>query len=155
MSLTLAIILMFIAPSALSFIIITVLRNEKEKKTIVDAPIKPTETSVKEILNSTLSHVPLGCMWNVERVVKTYRKVGKEYIFDGSAETVYVSVALIAPTGPFKSFSIPLEDNEWWLHNFQAALKNNVRIVLQEYGETKVKESTKQKHFDDWDGVYS
>jgi hypothetical protein len=95
-------------------------------------------------------------MWDVEKKVKTYRKAGERYIFDGSAETVYVSVTLITSDGPFKSFSIPLGEDLGWLSDFTAALRNNVKIVTTEYNEITYKKRAKEKQIaDGWDGIYN
>lgn len=159
MVLSLGIVIIFTVLMMLPAVIKLILQHQEVSKRPVGAlktlPKAP-ELTVKQILDATLKYVPQGCMWNVEKHVKTYRKVGEKYLFDGTASTVYVSVALIAPGGPFKSFSIPLEDHEFWLHNFQAVLKNNVQLVLKAYGETVAKETTKNEQInDDWDGVYS
>lgn len=111
--------------------------------------------TVKEILDIELKNVPTGCMWNVEKVIKTYRKAGTKYVFDGSASTVYVSIALIVPDGPFKSFALPLEDDVYWLNNFRIALRNNIKICLTEYEDSCTREKRKKKHLEeDWEGVY-
>lgn len=159
MILSLGIVIIFAALMILPALIGLILQQQQvSEKPIaaVKTMSKAPESSIKQILDVALKYVPQGCMWDVKKRVKTYRKVGEKYLFDGTANTVYVSVTLFAPEGQFKSFSIPLEDHEFWLHNFQAALKNNVQVVLKAYGEAVAKETTKKKQInDDWDGVYS
>ena len=158
MGLALSIILIFLFAISISlaFVYILKLEESKEPKKSVktDDIIRPTESSVKEVLDSALKYAPKGCMWNVEKIVKTYHKTGDVYVFDGAAETVFVSVALITGNGPFKSFSIPLESGQFWLHNFKTALSKHVQSVLREYRLQLDEQEIKTKHLENWEGVY-
>lgn len=155
----LAALIIFTVLALLLFVVSIIMACKKLEAESNPASVSPPvfqPGTITQVLQEQLKNVPVGCMWDVKKNVKTYRKVGNQYLFDGSAQTVYVSITFITPDGPFKSFSIPLEENEWWFSNFRAALKNNVQIVTKEYGELVAKERTKIKQIDDeWDGVYN
>lgn len=127
----------------------------KQIQTLKSEPqaIKASEKTVQQILQEVLIDPPTGCMWEVEKAVKHYRKMSNgRYLFDGTYDVLFAKVKLITPFGDGENFSLKIDD----LITFEKALKFNAEICLKKYQE-KIKMDDEKKKYagEGWDGIYS
>lgn len=126
--------------------------NLESKHGTKGTPPLPRQKTVSEILKEALASPPLGCMWEVKKSVKHYRKAPDgRMIFDGTVDTVFAEVELITPHNKY-SFSIPVED----IDRFKATIEHNVQACLYRYKRDQDALDQRKKQIEDgWDGVYS
>lgn len=119
-------------------------------------PPAPPKRTIQDILDCYLSNPPTGCLWEVKKEIKNYRitKHGRQ-LFDGSVDTVFITVRFIRPDGEVRQFSLPLSDSDHWQLEFEAALRNNVQICRVEYHQALDAKKRRDDQNGDWDGVYS
>lgn len=129
---------------------------DKEHKTVGTGKdfLKQPETpkSLQEILKDALGDPPTGCMWEVKKSIKHYRKLPNGgNVFDGTVDTVFAEIKLITPFGRGRVFSLPVSD-EFFEHN----VRYNASVSINEYKKNLAEiEMQKKQINDDWDGVYS
>ena len=125
-------------------------RTNGESANIMEKPI--VAKSVEQILKDVLKDPPTGCMWEVKKTIKHYRKLANGgNVFDGSIDNVFAEIRLITPFGNGRVFSLPVD------HDFlEHQIKYNAQISINEYTKRLAEiESYKKQINDGWDGVYS
>lgn len=112
-------------------------------------PVKPKKT-IEEMLKTALASPPIGCMWEVKRVVKHYRMLPSgRTVFDGTVESVFAEVRFITPYGEIQPFSLIINDVD-----FEQKLNFNVKAVLKQYEKQLEGKSSNKAIEGGWDGVY-
>lgn len=110
-----------------------------------------TPKTLQEILKDRLSDPPTGCMWEVKKTIKHYRKLPNGgNVFDGSIDSVFAEIKLITPFGSGRVFSLPVDD-DFFEHN----VIYNAQVSIKEYKQRLAEiENHKKQISDEWDGVY-
>lgn len=112
-------------------------------------PVKPKKT-IEEMLKTALASPPIGCMWEVKRVVKHFRKLPSgRMVFDGTVENIFAEVRFITPYGEIQPFSLNINDAD-----FEQELNFNVKAVLKQYEKQLEGKSSNKAIEGGWDGIY-
>lgn len=146
---SLAIIIAFACLMLFLLGILAMLSNLDAKHPTKSLPPAPVKKSIAEMLKEALASPPIGCMWEVKKVIKHNRRLPDgRMIFDGTIEKDFAEITLITPYGRSSSFSLMVDDD-----NFEHSLKFNTQAVLNKYNhELKAKTKTTETG---WDGVYN
>ncbi len=112
-------------------------------------PSPQPKRTIEQVIKNALRQPPLGCMWEVKRAIKNYRKAGERYVFDGAAELVLAEFKFITPKGTFAEFTLSLEEPV----SFEQQLVNHVNMITNLYRKDSELESTTQDG--GWDGIYN
>lgn len=126
-------------------------RLDKQNPTEALPKASPPKT-IEEVIKSALKNPPIGCMWEVKKTIKHYRKLPNgRNVFDGSIDAVFAEIKLITPFGAGRVFSLPV-DHDFFEHN----VTYNAKASIKEYEEQLAEIENHKKQIDDeWDGVYS
>lgn len=145
-----AIIIIFICLVLFVLGIMAMLLNLDSKyPTKALSPAVPKKT-IEEMLRKALASPPIGCMWEVKKVVKHSRKLPSgRMVFDGTVENVFAEIRFITPYGEIQPFSLIINDAD-----FEQKLNFNVKAVLKQYERQLEGKSSNKAIEGGWDGVY-
>lgn len=150
----LALSIILIALSAAGFaawlkMLLTNMDNKYPTKSL--PPANPKKT-IEQLIKEALKDPPLGCMWEVKKAVKNYRRAGGILVFDGTAEMVFAEFKFITPKGVRSEFTLALEN----LVDFELSLSNNVKLAIDSYTkELELESRLKVEGDSGWDGIYN
>jgi hypothetical protein len=114
------------------------------------APTLPKKT-IEGVIKEALKNPPLGCMWEVKKVIKTYRRSGGVLIFDGTADMTFAEFKFITPFASIRSeFSLQIKDPVL----FEQELRNHVQKSIDSYNKIMIESADKSENDEGWDGLY-